>query len=353
MYILGIESSCDETAAAVIKDGREIYSNIIASQIDIHKVYGGVVPEIASRHHLDGILPVIYESLSEADITLADLDGIAVTFAPGLVGALLVGVASAKGLALATGLPLYPVHHIAAHIAASFLLDQAPQTPFISLVVSGGHSHIIRVVSMTEYEILGSTRDDAAGEAFDKVARAVGLGYPGGPLIDQASTGGNPRAIRFPETDFGDGNFDYSFSGVKTAALNYLNQMEQYRSRKPELYEKYFNLADFCASFQFAITHALTRQLMEAAAAYPSEDIILAGGVAANRSLRTALEAACMETGRRFICPPPQLCTDNAAMVGALGYQLAIAGVEPATGRLDAIANLPIDIWAKNLKYLS
>ncbi|HHX37821.1 MAG TPA: tRNA (adenosine(37)-N6)-threonylcarbamoyltransferase complex transferase subunit TsaD [Clostridiaceae bacterium] len=353
MYILGIESSCDETAAAVIKDGRTICSNIIASQIDIHRVYGGVVPEIASRHHLNNILPVVASSLETAKVELCDLAGISVTFGPGLVGALLVGVAAAKGLALTTGLPLYPVHHIAAHIAANFLSDPAPQPPFVSLVVSGGHSHIIRVKSMTDYEILGSTRDDAAGEAFDKVARAVGLGYPGGPLIDRASEGGNPQAIHFPETDFGAGEFDYSFSGVKTAALNYLNQMEQYRRRDPEMYQQYFTLSDFCASFQYAVNHALIRQLMEAAAEFPNESIVLAGGVAANRSLRADLAEACDRAGRQLFCPPLELCTDNAAMVAALGYQLAKAGVSPATGQLDAVAGLPIDRWSKQLSYIN
>lgn len=345
MLILGIESSCDETAAAVVRDGRTVLSNVIASQIDIHSRFGGVVPEIASRQHIGAILPVVRSALREAAVGLETLDAIAVTAGPGLVGSLLVGLNAAKGLAMAAGLPLYPVHHIAGHIAANYLVCPELEPPFLCLVVSGGHSHIVRVSGRASFDVLARTRDDAAGEAFDKVARAAGLGYPGGPAIDRASAGGNPRAIRFPETDFGADNLDFSFSGVKTAALSYLNHLDQQAAKSGCSREQILNLPDFAASFQNAVTGVLAGHLMRAAARYPGEPVALAGGVASNRTLRERIQTACAAAGRMFCCPPPILCTDNAAMIAAMGDWMAQAGCLPADDGLDASASLDIALW--------
>ncbi len=345
--ILGIESSCDETAAAVVADGRRILSNVIASQVDIHKQFGGVVPEIASRQHVEQLVPVIQAALEQAGVGWQDLSGLAVTAGPGLIGALLTGVSAAKGIALATRLPLYPVHHIAGHIAANYLADPDLKPPFLSLVASGGHTLIIRVETYTSFKLLASTRDDAAGEAFDKVARSAGLGYPGGPLIDRIAATGNPRAIRFPTTDFGLGNLDFSFSGLKTAALNYLNHNKQQQEQVQagaEAFDK-VALADFAASFREAVVGVLVDHLLKAAAAYPGEALALSGGVAANSRLRELLQEACRKEGRKAVLPALVLCTDNAAMIASMGYYMQASGCPPAGDGLDARASLPLDQW--------
>ena len=312
MEVLAIESSCDETAAAVVRDGREILSNIIASQIETHKLYGGVVPEIASRKHIEVINQVISEALSEADRTLGDIDAVCVTYGPGLVGALLVGVGAAKALAYAADKPLVGVHHIEGHIAANYLADPELEPPFLCMVASGGHSHLVIVKDYGEYEVLGRTRDDAAGEAFDKVARAISLGYPGGPKIDALAKEGDPLAIEFPRASIEDSPYDFSFSGVKSAVLNYLNSCEM---KGEEI-----NRADVAASFQDAVTGVLTDHTMLAAKDYGIRKVALAGGVACNSCLRGKMKAACEDAGYEFFLPPPILCTDNAAMIGSAGY---------------------------------
>lgn len=323
--ILGIESSCDETAAAVVADGRIILSNVIASQADLHSQYGGVVPEIASRQHVEAILPVIDQSLRDAGVTLSDIDAIAVTAGPGLVGALLVGVSAAKGLAEVSGKPLIAVHHIAGHIAANYLADPALEPPFLCLVVSGGHSHLILVADDGSFQTLARTRDDAAGEAFDKIARAVGLGYPGGPLLDRAAEGGRPDAFAFPKTRFPD-NLDFSFSGLKTAALNQLNQVRQTAARDGVAFEERFCLADFAASFQKAVADVLVEHTQIAAREIGIRKIAMAGGVAANRTLRLQMQVMAQEASLSLTIPPLILCTDNAAMIAAAGYRDYIAG---------------------------
>ncbi len=319
MELLAIESSCDETAAAVVRDGREVLSNIIASQIETHKLYGGVVPEIASRKHTEVINQVIDEALSKADRQLSDMDAICVTYGPGLVGALLVGVGVAKALAYATDKPLVGVHHIEGHIAANYIAHPELEPPFLCLVASGGHSHLVIVKDYGEYEVLGRTRDDAAGEAFDKVARAIGLGYPGGPKIDKLAREGNPQAIEFPRASIEDAPYDFSFSGVKSAVLNYLNSCEM---KGEEV-----NRADVAASFQEAVTDVLTDHTMQAAMDHGIHRIALAGGVACNSYLRDKMSAACETRGYRFFMPPPILCTDNAAMIGSAGYYEYMKGV--------------------------
>ncbi len=310
--ILAIESSCDETAAAVVKNGRTVLSNIIYSQIDLHTLYGGVVPEIASRKHIEKINPVIEAALREAGCTLSDLDAIAVTYGPGLVGPLLVGVAEAKAIAFATGLPLIGVHHIEGHICANFIEHEDLTPPFMSLVVSGGHTHLVNVKDYGEYEVIGRTRDDAAGEAFDKVARAVGLGYPGGPKIDAAAKNGNPDAIPFPKAKVDDSEYDFSFSGLKSAVLNYINHAEM----KGEKVVR----DDLAASFQKAVTDVLTEHAVMAIKRYNVRDFALAGGVASNSALRKSIADACEREGVRFYCPSPIYCTDNAAMIGVSAY---------------------------------
>ena len=333
VYILAIESSCDETAAAVVKNGRKVLSNIISSQIDIHTLYGGVVPEIASRKHTERINRVIEQALSEAGLKLSDMDAIAVTYGPGLVGALLVGVAEAKAISFATGIPLIGVHHIEGHICANYIEHEELEPPFISLVVSGGHTHLVNVVDYGVYEILGRTRDDAAGEAFDKVARAIGLGYPGGPKIDKISKEGNPEAIDFPRAKVRDGELDFSFSGLKSAVLNYLNS-EKMAGRE-------IVVADVAASFQQAVIDVLTEHSISALKAGGYKKFAIAGGVASNTGLRAAMKEACEREGIDFYYPSPVYCTDNAAMIGVAGYYEYLAG-NFADLSLNAIPNLKL-----------
>ena len=329
--ILAIESSCDETAAAVVVNGRDVRSNVISSQIDLHTLYGGVVPEIASRKHIEKINQVIEEALKKADMTLDDIDAIGVTYGPGLVGALLVGVAEAKAISFARNIPLIGVHHIEGHISANYIENKDLEPPFLCLVVSGGHTHLVRVADYGKYEILGKTRDDAAGEAFDKVARAIGLGYPGGPKIEKVSHEGNPDAIDFPRAKVADGVYDFSFSGLKSAVLNYLNGC---RMKEIEI-----NQADVAASFQKAVTDVLVGHAMNAIDEYKMDKFAIAGGVASNGTLRKAMEEACAKKGVKFYHPSPILCTDNAAMIGAAAYYDYLAG-KRAGMDLNAVPNL-------------
>jgi len=328
---LGIETSCDETAAAVIKDGREILSNVVLSQIDIHRKYGGVVPEIASRHHIEAIFPVIQEALQQADVELADIEVIAVTYGPGLVGSLLVGIAAAKALAFAAQKPLVGVNHIEGHIYANFLTGREIHPPLVCLTVSCGHTDLLVIPRLGEYEILGRTRDDAAGEAFDKVARVLGLPYPGGPQIEKLAQGGDREAIAFPRGLLDGESLDFSFSGLKTAALNYLNEARQKEQEVP--------LADFAASFQWAIIDVLTEKLMAAAEVHRVDKVILSGGVAANRTFREHVAAEAASRGLELLYPPVHLCTDNAAMIGSAGYFRYLAG-QRSDYSLNAAANL-------------
>ncbi|HWI52601.1 MAG TPA: tRNA (adenosine(37)-N6)-threonylcarbamoyltransferase complex transferase subunit TsaD [Symbiobacteriaceae bacterium] len=315
--ILGIESSCDETAAAVVAGGRRVLSNVIASQIDLHKKYGGVVPEIASRKHLEAVLPVIKEALATANVTLADVDAIAVTHGPGLVGTLLVGLSAAKALAYATDKPLVGVNHLHGHIAANFLREDPPEFPLVCLVVSGGHTDLIYMTGHGQMELLGRTRDDAAGEAFDKAARSVGLGYPGGPQVEKLAALGNPEAVPLPQART-EGPYDFSFSGLKTAVL-------QYAQKKGPLDDQ--QRADLAASFQRAVTGVLADKTLKAARAMGVRQVIMAGGVASNGALRRAMADALTPHGIRLGFPPPILCTDNAAMIAAAGHFLFEAGV--------------------------
>ena len=316
--ILGIESSCDETAAAVVKNGRQVLSNVISSQIDIHTLYGGVVPEIASRKHMERINQVIRQALSEAQMSLSGIDVIAVTYGPGLVGALLVGVAEAKAMAFALQKPLVGVHHIEGHICANYIAHPDLEPPFGCLVVSGGHTHLVAVKDYGAYEILGRTVDDAAGEAFDKVARAIGLGYPGGPKIDKAAKEGNEDAIDLPRAKVDGSAYDFSFSGLKSAVLNYLNGAQMKGEQIVQ--------ADVAASFQKAVVDVLVSHSRNAIDEFGFRDFALAGGVASNSGLRTAMEEMCREKGVRFYVPPAILCTDNAAMIAAAGYYDYLAG---------------------------
>ena len=333
VLILAIESSCDETAAAVVKNGREVLSNVIYSQIDLHTLYGGVVPEIASRKHIEKINQVVRKALADAGCTLDDITAVAVTYGPGLVGALLVGVAQAKAIAFAANKPLVGVHHIEGHISANYIENKELEPPFLCLVVSGGHSHLVRVKDYGEYEILGKTRDDAAGEAFDKVARAIGLGYPGGPKIDRVSNEGNPEAIIFPRAKIADNVYDFSFSGLKSAVLNYLNGCQM---KGIEI-----NQADVAASFQKAVVDVLVEHSMDAVKRYHVDKFAIAGGVASNSHLRAALESACSKQGVKFFRPSPILCTDNAAMIGAAGYYEYLKGVRHGWD-LNAVPNLKL-----------
>ena len=331
--ILGIESSCDETAAAVVKNGKEVLSNVINSQVELHKKYGGVVPEIASRKHIETIDAVVEEALTDAGVTLDDIDAIAVTYGPGLVGALLVGVSFAKGLAYTAKKPLVPVHHIRGHIMANFLAHPDLKPPFVCLVASGGHSHIVNVKDYTEFEILGRTRDDAAGEAFDKIARVIGLGYPGGPLIDKLAKEGNKHAFEFPSVRMDKDSLDFSFSGVKTAVINALHKMDQNGEE--------YNKADVAASFQEAVTDVLCEHTIEAAKKQGSKIIALAGGVASNSALREKMTEWAKKDGISVVYPSPILCTDNGAMIACAGYYGYVAG-ERAELDLNAIPSLSL-----------
>ena len=332
-FILAIESSCDETAASVVKNGRTILSNVISSQIALHTLYGGVVPEIASRKHIEKINQVIEEALSEANVTLDDLDAIGVTYGPGLVGALLVGVAEAKAIAYAKKLPLVGVHHIEGHVSANYIEHPDLEPPFLCLIVSGGHTHLVIVKDYGEFEILGRTRDDAAGEAFDKVARAIGLGYPGGPKVDKLAREGNPDAIVFPKGKLGDCPYDFSFSGVKSAVLNYINNAQM---KGEEI-----NRADLAASFQKSVVDVLVEHTMLAAKDYHMDKIAIAGWVASNGALREAMTKACEKRGYKFYRPSPIFCTDNAAMIGVAAYYEYIKGTRHGWD-LNAVPNLKL-----------
>lgn len=316
--ILAIESSCDETAAAVVVNGKEVRSNVISSQIALHTLYGGVVPEIASRKHIEKINQVIAQALDEADTTLDEVDAIGVTYGPGLVGALLVGVAEAKAISYAKGIPLIGVHHIEGHINANYIENEALKPPFLCLVVSGGHTHLVRVHDYGAYEIVGRTRDDAAGEAFDKVARAIGLGYPGGPKIEATAREGNPHAVEFPRAKIADGPYDFSFSGLKSAVLNYLNSCQMKGIPIVQ--------ADIAAAFQKAVTDVLISNAMRAIDEFGVEQFAIAGGVASNRVLQEEMRKACGKRGVAFYHPSPVFCTDNAAMIGVAAYHDFIGG---------------------------
>lgn len=331
--ILAIESSCDETAAAVVRNGREVRSNVISSQIDLHTLYGGVVPEIASRKHIERINQVIDQALSDAGILLEDVDAIAVTYGPGLVGALLVGVAHAKALAYGARKPLVGVHHIEGHICANYIEHLELTPPFMCLVISGGHTHLVNVKDYGSYEILGRTRDDAAGEAFDKVARAIQLGYPGGPKVEAKAKEGNPYAIAFPRAKIADGPYDFSFSGLKSAVLNYINGCKM----KGEAY----NEADIAASFQQAVSDVLVEHGIRAAKEHGVTKFAIAGGVASNGTLRQAFAKACEKEGIQFYHPSPIFCTDNAAMIGVAGYYEYLAGTRSGLD-LNAVPNLKL-----------
>ncbi|KOR24402.1 tRNA (adenosine(37)-N6)-threonylcarbamoyltransferase complex transferase subunit TsaD [Clostridium sp. L74] len=331
--ILAIESSCDETSAAVVVNGREVLSNIIASQISTHEKFGGVVPEVASRKHIEVISTVVQEALDEANFILDDIDAIGVTYGPGLVGALLVGLQYAKGLAFSTGKPLIGVNHIEGHISANFIEYKDLKPPFMCLVVSGGHTFIVYMKDYGEFEVLGETRDDAAGEAFDKVARAIGLGYPGGPKIDKISKEGNEDAIKFPRANFHDDTLDFSFSGIKSAVLNYLN--------KKEMKGEEINRADVAASFQKSVVGVLVDNTIKACKSKKVHKIAVAGGVAANSWLRETLVRECKSRGIEVLIPPFILCTDNAAMIGSAAYFEYVKGTRTSLD-INAVPNLKL-----------
>ena len=332
-YILAIESSCDETAAAVVKNGRTVLSNVISSQIDLHTLYGGVVPEIASRKHIEKINQVIEEALKEAGMELSQMNAIGVTYGPGLVGALLVGVAEAKAISYATGIPLVGVHHIEGHVSANYIEHMELEPPFLCLIVSGGHTHLVVVKEYGVYEIIGRTHDDAAGEAYDKVARAIGLGYPGGPKIDKLAKEGNKEAIAFPRANVEGCPYDFSFSGLKSAVLNYLNHAQ--------MKEEEINRADVAASFQAAVVDVLVDKTLQAAKEYHIDKIALAGGVASNSALREEMAVACKKAGKSLFYPSPVFCTDNAAMIGVAAYYEYKKGVRHGLD-LNAVPGLKI-----------
>lgn len=333
LLTLAIESSCDETAAAVIMEGREVLSNIISSQIEIHKQYGGVVPEIASRHHLNNVNTVVDQALEEAGVTLEDVDMIGVTYGPGLVGALLIGLATAKAYALAADKPLIGVHHIHGHICANYIEHKELEPPFMALVISGGHTNIVEVEDYNKCRVLGGTRDDAVGEAYDKVARVLGLGYPGGPLIDKIAREGNPHAVEFKRVFLEKGSLDFSFSGIKTGVLNYINSEKQ-AGRE-------INVPDVAASFQAAVLDVIVAKTVGAAVDMGKDKIVLAGGVASNSMLREMLRKECDKKGLKLYYPAPILCTDNAAMIGCAAYYRYMAGERDGLD-LDAIPNLKL-----------
>lgn len=331
--ILAIETSCDETSVAILQNGRKVLSNIISSQIDVHKKFGGVVPEVASRKHLECINAVIDEALELGATSYKEIDAIAVTCGPGLVGALLIGLSTAKALAYTNNIPLIGVNHIEGHISANYIEYENLKPPFVCLVASGGHSHIVNVLDYDSYEIMGQTRDDAAGEAFDKIARALGLGYPGGPLIDKLALEGNAQAIQFPRAYLEEGSYDFSFSGLKSAVLNYINS----KKMKNET----INVADVAASFQEAVVEVLTNKLIKAGQLKNSKQVALAGGVASNKRLREKIKQKGNEAGIEVLYPSPILCTDNAAMIGCAGYYRYI-NKQTSDFSLNAIPNLTI-----------
>lgn len=334
MKILAIESSCDETAAAVVEDGRRVLSSVVVSQVEEHKLYGGVVPEIASRRHAEAITGVVSEALERAEMKLADLDAIGVTYAPGLIGALLVGVNFAKGLSYATGLPLVPVHHLRSHIAANYITDPNLKPPFLCLVVSGGHTHIIAVEDYTKMKIIGKTRDDAAGEAFDKAARTMGMSYPGGINLDKIAETGNENAFVLPHPRVSGSPYDFSFSGLKTAVINLIHNASQKGEQLP--------VADLSASFRKAVVGCLTDNLIKAAQDFGYTDLVIAGGVSANSLLRRRLTEICRKKGYNLHMPELSLCGDNAAMVGSQAYYEYLSG-NVASLDLNAAATLSIE----------
>lgn len=335
MKILAIESSCDETAAAVVEDGRKVISSVVASQVEEHKLYGGVVPEIASRRHAEAIVPVVKSSLEQAGLTLKEIDALAVTYAPGLIGALLVGVNFAKGVSLSTGLPLVPTHHLRSHIASNYISNPELKPPFLCLVVSGGHSHIVMVEDYTKMRIIGKTRDDAAGEAFDKAARTMGMPYPGGIALDKVAEEGNPLAFKLPRPTVSGSEYDFSFSGLKTAVINLIHNSAQ---KGIEL-----NKADVCASFRYAVVDCLKTNFLKAAEDLKVDKLVIAGGVSANRLLRSTLEEKCKKCGLAFYMPEKSLCGDNAAMVGSQGYYEFLSGNIAGTD-LNAFATMSIEL---------
>lgn len=329
---LSIESSCDETAAAVLANGRELLSNVISTQIETHKLYGGVVPEIASRQHLMNINSVIAKALEDAGVTISDIDLIAVTYGPGLIGALVIGVAAAKALALANDIPLVGVNHMHGHISSNYISYPELEPPFVSLVISGGHTNLINVKDYIDFEVIGSTRDDAVGEAYDKVARVIGLGYPGGLKIDNIAKVGNPEAIHFKRVYLDKDSLDFSFSGIKTAVLNYVNT-ERQANRE-------LDISNIAAGFQEAIVDVLVDKSMQAVRQYGNGRLVLAGGVAANSRIREAITRRCEKEGIKLYLPEKKLCTDNAAMIGCAGYYKYLkCGADSL--HLDATANLP------------
>ncbi len=336
MRILAIETSCDDTGAAVVLDGRTILSNIVSSQVPIHQKYGGVVPELASRRHIESIVPIVTEALERAGVTLKQIDGIAVTQGPGLVGSLLVGLSFAKSLAFVSGLPFIGVNHIEAHLSAIFLEDKPPRFPFIGLVVSGGHTSLYRMDGFGKYKRLGQTRDDAAGEAFDKVSKLLGLGYPGGPIIDELSKTGNPNAVRFPRPVLSKNSFDFSFSGLKTAVVHYVKANPSSPMGYPEGLIK-----NIVSSFQEAVVEVLVKKTLQAAQDQKLKRIVLSGGVAANQRLRQRIKEESLERKLNVYMPSPSFCTDNAAMVGVVGYEYLKRGIQSPYS-LNAFSNLPL-----------
>ncbi len=336
MRVLAIETSCDDTGAAVILDGRKILSNVVSSQVSIHQKYGGVVPELASRRHIESIVPIVTEALETAKVTLREIDGIAVTQGPGLVGSLLVGLSFAKSLSFVTGLPFVGINHIEAHLSAIFLDKNPPKFPFLGLVVSGGHTSLFRVDGFGKYKRLGQTRDDAAGEAFDKVAKLLGLGYPGGPIIDELSKLGNPKAIRFPRPSLGKNSLDFSFSGLKTAVVNYVKAHPEPIGGYPEDL-----IRDIVSSFQEAVVDVLVKKTLQAAQQQGLRKVVLSGGVAANQHLREKIEEEASQQKVKVYMPPPSFCTDNAAMVGVVGYEYLKRGIRSPLS-LNAFSNLPL-----------
>ncbi|MBR4092393.1 MAG: tRNA (adenosine(37)-N6)-threonylcarbamoyltransferase complex transferase subunit TsaD [Oscillospiraceae bacterium] len=334
MYILAIESSCDETAAAVSKDGREILSNVVATQIAEHRLYGGVVPEIASRRHTENINAVVKEAMEKSGLSLSDIDAIAVTYAPGLIGALLVGTSFAKGLSMATGKPLIPVHHIAGHIASNYIAHKDLKPPYLCLVASGGHSHIVEILDYTKFRVVGRTRDDAAGECFDKVGRVIGFPYPAGKFIDDAAKNGDPNFYKLPKPVVNGSVYDFSFSGLKTAVINMAHNAEQ----KGETLHR----DNMAASFQKTVSEILTEKTILAAKDLGYKTIALAGGVSANSGVRQKLSEECEKNGFSLYMPPLSLCGDNAAMIACQGYYDFLAG-KRADESLNAIATLSLE----------